>query len=136
MLRFPLRFSLPLWGMLVAIVMPLAAAADMPDCEKPQKKVTVPDGVSASQDEMLEAKSAVETFVKAGQLYLNCVSEEISEVRAEAAETAGAQVENIEDAVSEAEQELVQLHDEMVTEMEAVASAFNQELREYNSQGE
>jgi len=47
------------------------------ECMKPEKEATVPDGSSATMDEMVAAQTEVNAYLKNAQEYLDCRSEEM-----------------------------------------------------------
>ena len=55
------------FGLLVGMAFSSASVA----CEKPENPV-IPNGDSASGSDMLEAKKAVEAFLEAAEVYLEC----------------------------------------------------------------
>ena len=85
-------------------------------CNRPQN-VAIPDGASASLDQMLEAQSGVRAYMTAMEEYLECINEVI------------------EDADDETPPETVngwiEQHNESVDEMEATAARFNEERIAY-----
>ncbi len=84
-----------------------AAPLAMADCATPSFSGSIPDGKSASADEMARAQNAVSDFVKAGEAYIACV--EASESRTQAQ----------------------RMRDSMLDEMEKAAAQFNRQLRTY-----
>ena len=102
-------FGYALWG--------LAAAGAMA-CETPSM-VHVPDGGTATMDEMVTAQQDVREYVAAMEEYLTCVNEEM--------DAAG------EEAPDEYKALMVTRHNAAVSEMEAVAAAFNEQVRAYRA---
>lgn len=80
---------------------PLAMAA----CEAPTFSITMPDGKSASLDEMNRTQAAVSAYVAAGEAYIECVDSEQGRNQAERVRNA------------------------MLDDMEKIAGAFNRQLR-------
>ncbi len=89
-----------------------AAAA----CENPPM-VAVPDGKTATMDQLLQAQADVKTYMASMEAYLACLNEELT--------SAG------EDAPAEFKSLMVTRHNTAVSEMEAVAQAFNEQVRAY-----
>lgn len=85
-------------------------------CEQPSI-VAVPEGASATLDELLEAQEEVRVYMAAMEEYLACVNEEI--------EAAG------EDATAQFQSLMVRRNNAAVDEMETVAAAFNEQIRAY-----
>ena len=81
--------------------------------------VEVPDGATATTEEMVRAREAVMAYMEAMREYIACVNEEI--------EVAG------ENATEEFKALMIQRHNAAVSEMEMVAAAFDEELRAYRA---
>lgn len=101
-------------GALAALSLVSAGAAA---CETPSM-VDVPDGETATTEEMLQARDQVSEYVAAMDEYLACVNEEL--------EAAGG-----DDTPDEYRALMIQRHNSAVSEMEAVAGAFNEQLRAF-----
>lgn len=95
----------------------LAGAAALA-CETPAM-VEVPDGATATTEQMVQAREAVTEYVAAMEEYLVCVDEEM--------QVAG------DDAPEEFKSLMIQRYNAAVSEMETVAAAFNEELREFRA---
>lgn len=76
-------------------------------CDEPTFTITIPDGKTASEDEINAAYEAVNDFVKQGEDYITCIEEEEARTTAE------------------------RLRDNMLDEMEGLAARFNRQLRYY-----
>jgi len=76
--------------------------------------VAVPDGASATIDEMVAAQQTVRSYMDAMDTYLNCVNDEL--------QAAG------DDAPEEFKAIMVGRHNAAVEEMEMVAASFNDEI--------
>ena len=96
----------------------LASMAALPAvaCEQPSI-VAVPQGETASLDELLAAQEEIRTYMAAMEEYLACVNEEI--------EAAG------EDAPAQFQALMARRNNTAVEEMEQVAAAFNEQVRAY-----
>lgn len=87
-------------------------------CDNPAM-VTVPDGATATLDEMVAAQNGVREYMAAMEEYLACLNDEL--------EAGG------EDAPAEFQALMVSRHNSGVTEMETVAAAFNDQLKAYRA---
>jgi hypothetical protein len=92
-------------ALLLTLACPLAMAADA--CAVPAFSATIPDGATASSDQMNSTQVAVSEFVKAGEAFIICV---------EGAESA-----------TQAQRK----RDDMLDQMEKVAANFNRQLRQW-----
>lgn len=107
-------------GAIFFLTSSLALACDYPD------RPYIPDGESASKEDMLTAKSAVQTFLAAVDEYLQCV---------EAEEKAA--IDSLESPDAEALRErdlaLNRKFDAANEEKALVGEQFNQQVRAYNA---
>ena len=87
-------------------------------CEPPAAP-KLPDGSTASQDEMLAAQREVRRFIAAAETYLQCLTTVIDD------EERGADERNA--AVGE--------HNRMIAAMEQIAAAFNERIRIFRARG-
>ena len=87
-------------------------------CDYPER-VDVPNGKTASQEEMVAGQRAVKDYMTAMQGYLDCLD---TETDMESDETS-----------DEQKAILISKHNAAVDEMEAVAQAFNEEVRDYKA---
>jgi len=94
-------------------VVPLPALA----CDYPPAKPEIPDGKTATNEQMMTAQGAVKDYVAKMEAYVACVDQE---------------VESLGDTVTEAQRNVqVQKHNAAVDEMTAVADQFNAEVRAF-----
>ncbi|HMB74237.1 MAG TPA: hypothetical protein VKQ06_11740 [Gammaproteobacteria bacterium] len=103
---------------LIAVCAMLATgqALAQSQCERPAS-VTIPDGASATLDDMLEAQTGVREFLTTMETYLNCMNGIIESATDETpAETLNAWIAEYNGAVGE---------------METVAARFNEERVAY-----
>jgi cyclophilin family peptidyl-prolyl cis-trans isomerase len=94
------------------------APAHISGCEPPAAP-NVPDGSTASQDDMLSAQREVRAFVAAAENYLKCLATVIDDQDREAPERNA--------AVGE--------HNRMIAVMEQIAAAFNEQIRAFKARG-
>jgi len=100
----------------VLVVSCCIAAPAFAQCDSPTM-VSIPDGATATLDDMLAAQSAVRDYLGAMEEYLACLNEEI---------------EAQDDETPEEMQALmVERHNSGVTEMETVAATFNEQRVAY-----
>lgn len=93
-------------------------ACDYPD------RISLPNGATATKDEMLSGQKGVKKFVADMEVYLECLVEEEKVARA-----------GIEDLTPELEKQreemLTKKYNAAVEEMEKVAAQFNTEVQAY-----
>lgn len=97
-------------------------------CDYPAR-VSIPNGTTASKDEMLAGQKGVKQYVADMEVYLECLVEEEKVARAA-----------MEDLTPEAEQQrealLSKKYNAAVEEMEKVAAQFNSEVQAYRGRDE
>jgi hypothetical protein len=106
----------------------LLAAQVSLGCDYPTK-ASIPNGSTASQEEMIEGQRGVKKYVADMETYLECIVEEEKAARAE-----------IEDLQPEDEQQredmLTKKYNAAVEEMEKVAARFNVEVQTYKARND
>lgn len=112
--------SKPLQTGTVALAGALVAAGALA-CEMPSM-VDVPDGATATEEQMVQARQAVTDYVASMDEYLACVDQEM------AAEG--------DDAPEEYKALMTQRYNAAISEIETVAAAFNEQLRAYREANE
>lgn len=97
-------------------------------CEYPQR-AHVPDGQTATQEEMIAGQQSVKAYMAAMDEYLACIeTTEKDEL---------AQLDDPEkDVLKQREDMLNKKHNAAVEEMEIIAAEFNNEVRAYKAKSE
>lgn len=110
---------------LVAFVFssPLALACDYP------KRTKIPNGATATKDEMISGQQNVKNYMASMEEYLACIENEEKETLAKLADLTD------EERAVRAET-LVKKHNAAVEEMELLAARFNEEVRAYKENAE
>ncbi len=96
----------------------LATNLVLADCDRPTVP-QLPDGGSSDLETMVEGQKAVKAYVAETEAYLDCLNEQSAAAA--------------EDETPEQQLARIELHNEAVGDMEAVAAAFNEEIREYRA---
>lgn len=99
----------------------LAANLAFADCTRPTAP-ELPDGATSDLETMVAGQQAVKAYVAETEAYLDCLTAE-----GEAA---------VEEETPEEQLVRIEEHNSAVDEMEAVASEFNEEIREYKAKGQ
>jgi hypothetical protein len=106
----------------------LFAAPAVFACDYPQR-IDVPDGATASKDEMIAGQKSVKAYMAEMEEYLSCIAAEEE-----------AAVVMLEDSTPEVLQQregmLGKRHNAAVEEMELIAAEFNVEVRAYKAKSE
>jgi hypothetical protein len=108
--------SLTLSG--AALVAAFAFVSVASACDSPTL-VTLPDGKTSTKEQMLAARDQVKAYMKGMEDFMACVDQEA------AAKGDG--------APPEYKDQMAARHNAAVSEMEAVAAAFNDQLHAYNA---
>ncbi len=101
-----------------ALVAAFAFVSVASACETPAV-VAIPDGKASSKEVMLAARDQVKAYMKSMEGFMKCVDDEA------AAKGDG--------APAEYKDQMAARHNAAVSEMEAVAAAFNDQLHAYNA---
>ena len=120
MFRPVTRLVLPVFGALL-LATPLAQAA----CPYPAAPTALPDGATASKDEMMAGKAAITKFNQDVEAYNACLDTELQAQLADASLTDD-QKKNIQ-SMSNAK------HDAAVDELTALAARFNEQVKAYKA---
>lgn len=99
------------------------------DCEQPDAPA-VPDGATASYDDMIAGQQAIKSFQAENKEYLECMNKEIT-AAANVAKTAESKEER--SAAAERHTDMVNAFNEAVSDEEALAAEFNSEIQEYQA---
>lgn len=103
-----------------------SAASFAGECTPPVLPA-MPDGSTATMDDMIGGQQAVKAFQTANLEYMGCLDPKITA----AAEAAGA--DSASDANKDAVKQLEALYNEAVSREEELAGQFNTEIREYKA---
>lgn len=109
---------------LTLICLLTAGAAIAQDCTAPTEP-EIPDGSSASMQQMLEGQQAVKAFQAANAEYMNCLDPQIVEA------TNKATAEEASDADRAALKSLEDAYNKAVSREEGIAGEWNTQIREY-----
>lgn len=94
-------------------------------CDYPER-VAIPNGTTATKEEMLEGQRGVKKFVADMQVYLDCIVEEEKKARAAIVDLAAEDEQQREDLLNKK-------YNAAVDEMERLAAQFNVEVQAYKA---
>ncbi|MFA5494442.1 MAG: hypothetical protein WC247_06665 [Porticoccaceae bacterium] len=89
-------------GLLATLI--FAGASHAAACDRPAFTSAIPDGRSASEEQMASAQQEISAFVKASEAYIQCI---------------------------EGTSNAAKMRNDAIDDMEKVAAAFNRQLRTY-----
>ena len=112
------------------LALALASSAGMAqDCSGPQAP-ELPDGATASMEDMLAGQKAVKAYQAANLEYMGCLEKEFTAAEATALES---ESEADKKAAQAEYQKAVDAYNAAVSQEEEVAGQFNTEIREYKA---
>lgn len=106
----------------------LGSSMAMADCVQPETP-KLPDGASASMDEMIAGQQAVKIFQAANLEYMGCLEDEFTAARVEIEDGKAEDPKTLQ-AVYE---QSIDAYNEAVSTEETVAGQFNTEIREFKA---
>lgn len=111
------------------LVAAMGASYAHAECEAPQEP-KIPDGATASMQDMLDGQQSVKTFQSANMDYMKCLEAEFAE-----AEKAAKDAEDKKEAARAmaSYSEAVDAYNTAVSKEESVAGEFNTQIREYKA---
>jgi hypothetical protein len=105
----------------------LAIGTASADCSYPKSPAGLPDGTTATQDEMVGGMKAIKEYNAAVSSYLECLEGEMNtRIEAAGADAPADQVEQIK-AIH------TKRHNAAVEELESTASRFNEQVKVYKA---
>jgi hypothetical protein len=117
--------------MALAAVATLAAAPIYADCPYPTGPKSIPDGSSASLDDMLAMKKAVKQYDDDTSAYLTCIQKEHDTKLSEASD----KMSDKQKADMKADLDRIEAdrHNAALTALQTVADKFNEQVRVYKA---
>jgi hypothetical protein len=114
----------------IAVVTSLVAAQAYADCPYPSGPKKIPDGASATMDEMVATKKAIKEYDDATSAYLTCIQREHDE----ALNALGQKVTDKQ----KADLDRVELdrHNAAVAQLQGTADRFNAQVRAYKAKND
>lgn len=94
-------------------------------CDYPER-VSIPNGTTATKEEMLEGQRGVKTYVATMEAYLECIVDEEKQARAAIEELSADEEQQREDMLNKK-------YNAAVEEMERTAAQFNVEVQAYRA---
>ena len=112
------------------LAMALVAAAAAPvyaDCPYPAAPTKIPDGATATLQEMVDGQKAVGEYQKAINTYTACIDKELDDSIAQAGDKLKP------DDKKKMQQMEAQKHNAAVDQLQAVADRFNEQVKVYKA---
>jgi len=112
---------------LLAIALATATAAAYADCPYPQAPTKIPDGATATLEEMVAGQKAVGAYQKAINDYTACIDKELDDAIAKGGDklkpAQKADMQRVE----------AQKHNAAVDQLQAIADRFNEQVKVYKA---
>ena len=112
---------------LLAIAFATATAAAYADCPYPQAPTKIPDGATATLEEMVAGQKAVGEYQKAINTYTACIDKELDDNLAKGGDKLKpeqkADMQRVE----------AQKHNAAVDQLQAIADRFNEQVKVYKA---
>ena len=111
----------------LAMALAVAATAAYAECPYPQAPTKLPDGASATMQEMVDGQAAVKGYDKAINDYLTCIDKELDDAIAKAGK-------DLKPEQKKHMQELeAQKHNAAIDELQSLATRFNEQVKVYKA---
>jgi hypothetical protein len=112
------------------LALALGAAAHAEDCTYPRSPDAIPDGNTATKEQMIASKNDVSRYNTEMNAYLDCVSRQIDAAKPKDA----SKLSKDEKAKADGQVKmLTEKHDAAVDELHAVAGRFNEQLKAFKA---
>ena len=112
---------------LLAIAFATATAAAYADCPYPQAPTKVPDGATATLEEMVAGQKAVGEYQKAINEYTACIDKELDDALAKGGDKLKPEQKQDMQRVE------AQKHNAAVDQLQAIADRFNEQVKVYKA---
>ena len=112
----------------IALAALVLASAPAFACDYP-KRADIPNGATATKEEMLAGQTAVKAYMTAMEEYLACIEKDEKD-------TVAAMTEITDEERSNREAALTKKYNAAVEEMELLAARFNEEVRAFKAKSE
>jgi hypothetical protein len=117
----------------IAATAALSAATAYADCSYPPPPDHLPDGNTATLQEMVEAQKAVKEYDKAINAYIACIQLERNDATAKMAKPGETPTAQQKKAMDDMERVEVQKHNAAIDQLQSVADRFNEQVKVYKA---
>jgi hypothetical protein len=119
--------------MAIAATTVLSAGTAYADCSYPTPPEHIPDGNTATMQEMVEAQKAVKEYDKAINAYVACIQLERDDAVGKLAKPGETPTAEQKKAMQDMERVEVQKHNAAIDQLQSVADRFNEQVRVYKA---
>jgi len=117
----------------IAATAVLSAGTAYADCSYPTPPDHLPDGNTATLQEMVEAQKAVKEYDKAINAYVACIQLERNDAVGKVAKPGETPTAEQKKAMEDMERVEVQKHNAAIDQLQNVADRFNEQVRVYKA---
>jgi uncharacterized coiled-coil DUF342 family protein len=117
----------------IAATAVLSAGTAYADCSYPTPPEHIPDGNTATMQEMVEAQKAVKEYDKAINAYVACIQLERDDAVGKLAKPGETPTAEQKKAMQDMERVEVQKHTAAIDQLQSVADRFNEQVRVYKA---
>ncbi|MBV8742156.1 MAG: hypothetical protein JOZ12_10230 [Sinobacteraceae bacterium] len=117
----------------MALTAALAAGSAYADCSYPAPPAKLPDGNTATMEEMVAGQKAVKEYDKAINAYISCIQLERSDKVKEVSKSGSKPSPEQQKALDDMERMEVQKHNAAVDQLQSVADRFNEQVKVYKA---
>ena len=114
----------------------LSAGTAYADCSYPPPPDHLPDGNTATLQEMVEAQKAVKEYDKAVNAYIACIQLERNDAVGKIAKPGENQTPEQKKAMDDMERVEVQKHNAAIDQLQSVADRFNEQVKVYKAKND
>jgi hypothetical protein len=117
----------------IAAIAALSAGTAYADCSYPPPPDHLPDGNTATLQEMVEAQKAVKEYDKAINAYIACIQLERNDATSKLAKPGETPTAEQKKAMDDMERVEVQKHNAAIDQLQSVADRFNEQVKVYKA---
>jgi hypothetical protein len=117
----------------IAATAALSAGKAYADCSYPPPPDHLPDGNTATLQDMVEAQKAVKDYDKAINAYIACIQLERNDANAKLAKPGETPTAEQKKAMDDRERVEVQKHNAAIDQLQSVADRFNEQVKVYKA---
>jgi hypothetical protein len=117
----------------IAATAVLSAGTAHADCSYPTPPDHIPDGNTATLQEMVEAQKAVKEYDKAINAYVSCIQLERDDAVGKIAKPGETPTAEQKKAMADMERVEVQKHNAAIDQLHSVADRFNEQVKVYKA---
>jgi hypothetical protein len=122
--------------MAIAATAVLSAGTAYADCSYPTPPDHIPDGNTATLQEMVEAQKAVKEYDKAINAYVACIQLERTDAVTKIAKPGEKPTAEQKKAMDDMERVEVQKHNAAIDQLHSVADRFNEQVKVYKAKND